>query len=105
MQKREVILIASGDLRLSANQTCWPAQQKVEEAVTTAIQNLGSSVRRGHAFDPLQGHGFIHSFCHRCVEVEHSHQTRPLSVPIGKPGLMTHRGPILAMSPLNFHAL
>ena len=25
-----VVLIASGDLRLSANRKCWPAQQKME---------------------------------------------------------------------------
>ena len=26
MRNDEIILIASGDLRVSANQTCWPAQ-------------------------------------------------------------------------------
>ena len=28
MQHDEIILVASGDLRLSANQTCWPAQEE-----------------------------------------------------------------------------
>ena len=31
MAKRDVQLIASGDLRLSANQVCWPAQKAMEE--------------------------------------------------------------------------
>ena len=34
-----VIVIASGDLRLSANQLCWPAQAQVEEAVMNAIRS------------------------------------------------------------------
>ena len=34
-------LIASGDLRLSANRTCLPAQEKVEEAVIRAIEVQG----------------------------------------------------------------
>ena len=28
---RNVLLIASGDLRLTANQNCWPAQQEMEQ--------------------------------------------------------------------------
>jgi hypothetical protein len=64
MQHEEVILIASGDLRISANQTCWPAQAQAEEAVTTAIRGYGRSVRRGHPYDPVQQHGFIHSQRH-----------------------------------------
>ena len=57
----EIILIASGDLRLSANQVCWPAQQRAEEAVTAAIRREGHEVRRGHPYDPEAGHGFIGS--------------------------------------------
>lgn len=56
-----VILIASGDLRLSANQVCWAAQKSAEEAVTKAIQSLGREVKRGHPEDPGKGHGFIDS--------------------------------------------
>ena len=36
-----VVLIANGDLRLSANQRCWPAQARVEEAVMNAIRREG----------------------------------------------------------------
>jgi hypothetical protein len=56
-----VILIANGDLRLSANQKCWPAQQRVEEAVTAAIRAGGFQVERGHPYDAAKGHGFIDS--------------------------------------------
>ena len=36
-----IYLIANGDLRLSANQNCWPAQAKVEEAVMAAVRREG----------------------------------------------------------------
>jgi hypothetical protein len=56
-----VYLVANGDLRLSANQTCWPAQAQAEEAVIAAIQAEGREVRRAHAYDPVKQHGFIDS--------------------------------------------
>ncbi|MGH9672027.1 MAG: fucose isomerase, partial [Bryobacteraceae bacterium] len=59
-----VVLIANGDLRLSANQKCWPAQQAVEEAVMAAIRAGGRQVVRGHAYDPAKKHGFIDSQKH-----------------------------------------
>lgn len=33
----KVFLIASGDLRLSANQTCWPAQAEMEQQIVAAF--------------------------------------------------------------------
>ena len=56
-----VYLVANGDLRLSANQKCWPAQARVEDAVIAAIRVAGHDVIRGHAFDPAKQHGFIDS--------------------------------------------
>jgi hypothetical protein len=56
-----VLIVANGDLRLSANQKCWAAQQRVEEAVMAAIRREGREVERGHPFDPQKGHGFIDS--------------------------------------------
>jgi hypothetical protein len=32
--------------------------------VTTAIRGYGRSVHRGHPYDPVQKHGFIHSQRH-----------------------------------------
>ena len=34
--KKDVLMVASGDLRLSANQNCWEAQQQMEAALTKA---------------------------------------------------------------------
>lgn len=56
-----VYAVASGDLRPSANLTCWPAQQKLEADFSAAVESLGWSVRRGHPLDPVRGHGFIDS--------------------------------------------
>ena len=56
-----VILVANGDLRLAANQKCWPAQSRAEEAVMAAIRGEGFDIRRGHPYDPAKQHGFIDS--------------------------------------------
>ncbi len=53
---KTVVLVASGDLRLSANQTCWPAQQAMEIALAAALKKeewakLGVNVEKD--FDPL----------------------------------------------------
>jgi hypothetical protein len=55
----EVVLVSSGDLRLSANRECWPAQAEMEERVRAAFQAEGVHVLRGHPYDPDLGHGFI----------------------------------------------
>ncbi len=59
--EKSVILVANGDLRLSANQKCWPAQERVEAAVIAAIEREGRQVKRGHPYDPEKQHGFIDS--------------------------------------------
>ena len=61
MIDKEVILFASGDLRRSANVTCWPAQQDLERRVTAAFASHGLAVRRGHPYKPDEGHGFLAS--------------------------------------------
>jgi hypothetical protein len=55
----EVFLVASGDLRQSANQVCWPAQAEMEARVTAAFAREGFAVKRAHPYDPKLGHGFI----------------------------------------------
>ena len=57
----EVILIASGDLRQSANQVCWPAQAEVEAAVSKAFAAEGKTVRRAHPYREDLKHGFIYN--------------------------------------------
>ena len=48
---RTVYVVASGDLRPSANVKCWPAQQQLEADVTRAVESFGWTVVRGHAYD------------------------------------------------------
>ncbi|MEN6536169.1 MAG: fucose isomerase, partial [Bryobacteraceae bacterium] len=101
-----IILIASGDLRLSANQTCWAAQQRAEEAVTAAIRAEGREVKRGHAYNPELGHGFIDSQKHGMEVFRQIPPTAPLLVVEAVwqyshhvfPGLYTHKGPILTVA-------
>jgi len=101
-----VILIANGDLRLSANQKCWPAQAKAEEAVMNAIRGEGHQVRRGHPCDAEKGHGFIDSQ-KRGMEVFRSIPPQAPLVVVEAVwqyshhilhGLFTHQGPILSVA-------
>jgi len=55
----EVLLIASGDLRQSANKVCWPAQAEAEKKIMAAFAAEGVKVRRAHPFREDVGHGFI----------------------------------------------
>ena len=101
-----VLVIANGDLRLPANQKCWPAQARAEEAVMGAIRGLGRAVERGHACDPAKGHGFIDSQ-KRGMEV---FRAIPPDAPLVVVeavwqyshhilhGLYSHRGPILTVA-------
>lgn len=101
-----VTLVANGDLRSSANQVCWPVQEEVEGKITAAIRALGHEVKRGHAFDPTKGHGFIDSQ-KRGIEVfRQIPKDAPLIVVEAvwqysqhlMPGLLGHEGPILTIA-------
>ncbi len=59
--KKQVLLVASGDLRLSANQKCWQAQHEMEQALGRAVADAGYELVRAHPFKPQDGHGFIAS--------------------------------------------
>src|SRR5690349_19102409 len=101
-----VILIASGDLRLAANQKCWPAQSRAEEAVMQAIRREGREVKRGHACDPVKGHGFIDSQKRGMEVFREIPPDAPLVVVEAVwqyshhvlAGLFTHKGPILTVA-------
>lgn len=58
---REAILITSGDLRQSANQVCWPAQEELETRLTQCFQREGVNLRRAFPVETARGHGFISS--------------------------------------------
>jgi hypothetical protein len=57
---KSVYLLASGDLRTSANRVCTAAQLSMEAAVTAAFKKLGVGVKRAHPVD-RDGHCFIDS--------------------------------------------
>jgi hypothetical protein len=103
---KTVVLIASGDLRLSANRVCWPAQAAAEAAVMKAIAHFGFQVRRGHPFDPVKQHGFIDSQKYGMEVFKAIPEGEPLIVAEAVwqyshhvlPGLITHRGPILTVA-------
>lgn len=42
--------MANGDLWLSANKNCWPAQLAMEEALVEAVASLGWEVVRAHPY-------------------------------------------------------
>jgi hypothetical protein len=101
-----IYLIASGDLRLSANRNCEAAQSAMERQLGRAIEALGGSVKRAHPFDTAKQHGFIDSQ-HYGMEVFRSIPPKaPLIVAEAVwqyshhvlAGLITHRGPILTVA-------
>lgn len=106
LKKNQVQLIASGDLRLSANQVCWPAQQELEAALGAAIQAAGYEVVRAHAYDAVAKHGFIDSQRKGIEVFKRIDPNAPLIVAEAVwqyshhvlAGLTTHRGPILTVA-------
>ncbi len=103
---QEIFLVANGDLRLSANRKCWPAQVEVESQLIAAIEREGRSVTRAHAYDEQKEHGFIDSQ-RRGMEVFRGiGRKAPLIVVEAVwqyshhilHGLYTHQGPILTVA-------
>jgi hypothetical protein len=100
---RTTYLVSSGDLRLSANVTCWPAQKSFESDLTVAIEKLGWTVVRAHGVDDEKGHGFIDSQRSGIEVFKHIPPESPLIVAEAVwqyshhvlAGLRSHRGPIL----------
>jgi hypothetical protein len=102
----EVILVASGDLRLSANRGCWPAQHEMEQQLSAAVADCGWKIRRGHPFDKAVGHGFIASQRQGMDVFAKIDRDAPLIVAEAVwqyshqllHGLVSHRGPILTVA-------
>ncbi len=101
-----ITLVASGDLRDSANQVCWAAQVSIESDLITAIESLGRQVVRGHAFDESRGHGFIRSQRQGIEVFKNIDPNSPLIVAEAVwqyshhvlAGLISHQGPILTVA-------
>ena len=105
-EPQTVYTIASGDLRLSANVTCWPVQEQLEAHLGKAVASLGWTVRRAHPFDAEEGHGFISSQRMGIEVFKDIPAEAPLVVAEAVwqyshhvlAGLRTHRGPILLVA-------
>lgn len=106
IKENEAILIASGDLRLSANQTCWAAQEDMEKRVIKAFKKEGITVRRGHPYDAELKHGFIWNQRMGMDVFRGIHPEAKLIVAESVwqyshhvlAGLRAHRGPILTVA-------
>src|SRR5688572_22071043 len=101
-----VYIVANGDLRLSANRKCWPAQERAEGAVISAIRREGFEVQRGHSYDPAKQHGFIDSQKHGMAIFRNIPPEAPLVAVEAVwqyshhllHGLYFHHGPILTVA-------
>jgi hypothetical protein len=106
LKPRHVYLVANGDLRLSANQKCWPEQAKMEAALSRALKIESWSIVGAHPYEKAKQHGFIDS---QKMGIEVFRKLDPHAPLIVAecvwqysqhilPGLSTHRGPILTVA-------
>ncbi len=102
----DVVLVASGDLRETANRLGWPAQAELERNVEAAFARHGVRIRRGHPIDAAAGHGFISSQRMGMAIFAEIDRDAPIVVAEAVwqyshhvlPGLRRHRGPILTVA-------
>src|SRR6266850_351071 len=105
-RKKQIQLIANGDLRLSANQKCWPAQEAMEKALSSAVADEGFKIARAHPFKKTESHGFIGSQKEGMEVFRKLDPQAPLIVAEAVwqyshhilHGLITHEGPILTVA-------
>jgi hypothetical protein len=103
---KTVILITSGDLRLSANKVCWPAQAEMEKKVAEVFEKEGITIQRGHPYDKTLKHGFIWSQSMGMEVFKNIPRKAPLIVAEAAwqyshhvlAGLRDHEGPILTLA-------
>jgi hypothetical protein len=103
LKKRQVQLVANGDLRLDANQKCWPEQTKMEQSLRNALTDLGYELIRAHPYKESEKHGFISSQKEGIQVFSGIDPKAPVIVAEAVwqyshhllPGLLSHHGPIL----------
>lgn len=104
---KKVLLAASGDLRLSANQQCWEAQAQMEAKLAEVLESrFGVSLHRLHDFDEEKGHGFLDSQRAGLDAFSKADPNVPIIVAESVwqyshhvlPGLLRHKGPILTVA-------
>ncbi|MEM1207676.1 MAG: fucose isomerase [Planctomycetota bacterium] len=102
------LLVANGDLRDSANATCWAAQQELEADAAQAFASLGWTLTRAHDEQPSDfgPHGFINSQKRGREVFATLDPKTPLVVAEAVwqyshhllPGLLRHEAPILILA-------
>ncbi len=103
---QEAVLVTSGDMRQSANQICWPAQEKLEAKLERVFSEEGVRLRRAFPYDAARKHGFIASQREGMDVFESIDPDVPLVFATAAwqythhvlPGLRGHRGPILTVA-------
>src|ERR1700736_2214075 len=103
---KQTLLVASGDLRLSANQVCWSAQATMEDQLGAAFAAEGVTIKRAHPYDPELKHGFIWNQRMGMDVFQNIPAETPLIVAEAVwqyshhvlAGLRDHRGPILTIA-------
>ncbi len=103
---KTIYLVANGDLRLAANQTCQDAQAQLEKDLIAAIEKEGHKVVRAHPYDKVKKHGFIDSQKYGMEVFRDIPADAPLIVAEAVwqyshhllAGLTTHTGPILTVA-------
>src|SRR5690349_16990616 len=106
LKPKHVYLLSSGDLRLSANQKCWPEQEKMEATLSRALREEGWKVVRAHPYDAKKKHGFIDSQKMGMAVFRELDPKAPLIIAESVwqyshhvlAGLATHEGPILTVA-------
>ncbi|MDR0327332.1 MAG: fucose isomerase [Planctomycetaceae bacterium] len=104
-QQPPIYLVASGDFRPAANETCWSTQAAMEKQLIDAITKLGRKVIRAHSYDPDRKHGFLASQREGLDVISKIPQDAPIVVAESVwqfshhvyPGLLLHKGPILTV--------
>ena len=104
--ENEIYLVASGDLRLSANQVCWPTQTEMEQKICEAFAAEAWTVKRAHPYNPSLAHGFIWNQRMGMDVFQSIPADAPLIVAVAVwqysyhvlAGLRDHRGPILTVA-------
>ena len=105
-RKNQVMLIASGDLRQSANEVCWAAQTEMEKSLVKSVSKCGFELVRAHRPRAGDKHGFIDSQKQGMEVFAKIDPGAPLIVAEAVwqyshhvlAGLTTHRGPILTVA-------
>jgi len=105
-KSKTVLLIANGDLRLSANQVCWPAQKEMEATLAKAVKSFGYNLKRAHPYKADEKHGFVGSQKEGMAVFSKIDPDTPLIVAEAVwqyshhllHGLITHRAPILTVA-------